>query len=153
MLIEGHFQNAYVTRDLDKAVALVRARHGIDRVLQFQAEVQVTTPAGTGPAAFKTALAWVGSLQYEFIEPLSGQVQVYRDALPAGDGLAFHHVGMRVQDWERSRADIARGPYPVVLEGETPGVRFVYVDARESLGHHLEYVWMKPETWTAMGGR
>lgn len=153
MLLEGHFQNAYVTRDLDKALTLFRSRFGIDKVLQFDAEVDIRTPAGTGPAAFRTALAWVGSLQYEFIQPLSGLVQVYREALPDGDGLAFHHVCMRVQDWERTRAAIERGPHPVVLEGSTTGVRFVYVDARDTLGHYLEYAWMKPETWAAMGGR
>jgi len=153
MLLEGHFQNAYVTRDLDKAVALFRSHYGVDKVLQFQSQVEVKTPAGTGAAVFKTAFAWVGSLQYEFIEPVSGLVQVYQQALPPGDGLAFHHVCMRVQDWEGTRAEIDGGSYPIVLEGETAGVRFVYVDARESLGHYLEYVWMKPEVWSAMGGR
>jgi hypothetical protein len=153
MLLEGHFQNAYVTRDLDQAVATFRSRYGVDKVLQFPSQVTVTTPRGTGPASFKTAFAWVGSLQYEFIEPLSGMVEVYRDALPQGDGFAFHHVCMRVHDWDRTRAEIARGPHPVVLEGQTASVRFVYVDARDTLGHYLEYAWMQPETWTAMGGR
>jgi len=153
MLLEGHFQNAYVTRDLDKAVALFRSHYSVDKVLQFQSQVEVNTPAGTGAAVFKTAFAWVGPLQYEFIEPVSGMVQVYQQALPQGAGFAFHHVCMRVQDWAGTRAEIDRGPYPIVLEGETAGVRFVYVDARESLGHYLEYVWMKPEVWSAMGGR
>jgi hypothetical protein len=29
----------------------------------------------------------------------------------------------------------------------------VYVDARDTVGHYLEYCWMTPERWAALGGR
>ena len=41
----------------------------------------------------------------------------------------------------------------MVMEGGTPGhLLWLYVDARDTVGHYLEYCWMTPERWAAMGG-
>jgi hypothetical protein len=40
----------------------------------------------------------------------------------------------------------------VVLEGGGDMLKYIYIDAREFVGHYLEYVWMTPERWTALGG-
>jgi hypothetical protein len=60
---------------------------------------------------------------------------------------------MRVDDWQDFRARVARQPYPVAIEGGNDALRFLYLDAREFLGHYLEYVWMTPERWLQVGGR
>lgn len=154
MLLAGHFQNAYITRDLDRAMALIRDRFGVGEIKHFESAVEVTTPSGSGTAVMKTAFAWAGNLQYELIEPVSGMVGIYRDALGQDDHvLHFHHVCMRVDDFDRTRADIDEQKLPVVFEGVTSATKFLYVDARDSLGHYLEYVWMPPQVWEAMGGR
>lgn len=153
MLLTNHYQNAYVTRDLDRALALLRARHGVDGFTRYAVDMEVNTPGGRGRVVMKLALGWVGALQYELIEPVSGLVDIYRDALSEYP-LQFHHVCMRVHDWDTFRADLDRQQRPVVIEGGTPGhLQFVYVDARDSLGHYLEYCWMTPERWAAAGGR
>jgi len=93
------------------------------------------------------------SLQYELIQPVSGLVDVYREDLPDRYPLRFHHICMCVPDWAEFRAELDRRKSPVVIEGGTPGhLQFAYVDARDSLGHYLEYCWMTPERWAAMGG-
>ena len=83
--------------------------------------VQGSTPRGHDRGARlqtqKLAFIWVGDLQYELIQPISGAVDVYRDALPADDGLQFHHICMRVGDWDEFRPRGRQPALPVVLEG------------------------------------
>jgi hypothetical protein len=153
-MLEGHhFQNAYVTRDIDKWVAAFKERAKIDTLMQYEGTTEVTTVSGRGTQTNKLAFIWVGDMQYELIQPVSGDVALYADALPADDALRFHHICMRVDDWDDFRARVDQQPYPVVLEGGNELLRFLYLDARPFLGHYLEYVWMTDERWTQMGGR
>ncbi|HTV96048.1 MAG TPA: VOC family protein [Steroidobacteraceae bacterium] len=153
-MLEGrHYQNAYITRDIDRAVESFRNRAGVRDARVFEAAVEVQTPAGRGMAVSKLAFIWIDDLQYELIEPVRGLVDIYRDALPADDSLKFHHICMRVGDWHDFRARVEARRSPVVLEGGSEQLRFLYIDARDFLGHYLEYTWMTPERWTQLGGR
>jgi hypothetical protein len=153
-MLEGyHYQNAYVTRDVEKSVEVFQQRAKVDRVLTYEGSTPVTTPDGAGIQTNKLAFIWIGDLQYELIQPVSGSVRIYSDALPADDGLRFHHICMRVADWDEFRARVERQPYPVVLEGGNEKLRFLYLDARPFLGHYLEYTWMTDERWAQMGGQ
>lgn len=153
MLMTGFFQNAYVTRNLDKAVAGLRERHGVADWMLIDFATDVTTPHGEGPVEAKVALAWVGPMQIELIEPLSGLGQIYSDALPADDSLRFHHVGMRVPSQAALRAEAAARRWPVMFQGGGEGYSFTYIDARDTLGHYLEYVELRQDMWEASGGR
>jgi hypothetical protein len=153
MLLENHYQNAYVTRDIEKAVAFFRERYGVPDAKYFEAATEVWTPNGTGVAVNKIAFIWIGKLQYELIQPVSGPVQMYSDELP-DHGIRFHHICMRSFDWDATLAEIERQKLPIVYRGDTSsGLRFVYADARATLGHYLEFTSMPPAIWTAMGGR
>ena len=154
MIEGGHYQNAYVTRDVAKAAAAFKARADVRMESHFDGSLPVVGATGeTGLMACRIAFLWVGDLQYELIEPVSGAVAIYRDALPPGDGLVFHHVGMRVPDWAAFEARVARQKLPVAHRGEAGPLRFLYLDARPLLGHYLEYVAMPDEMWSASGGR
>jgi hypothetical protein len=153
MLLQGHYQNAYVTRDLDASIATMRVLYGIQDWLTYTAEMEVTTPAGKGPSANKLAFGWVGGLQYELIQPLSGQVGFYTEALRDDGGMRFHHVCMRKDDLDAARREVERHKLPIVYEGQTGVTRFFYADARATLGHYLEFVQMADATWKQMGGR
>ena len=49
-MLEGqHYQNAYVTRNIDKAVARVTARADVRSVVQFEATTEVLTAVGRRP--------------------------------------------------------------------------------------------------------
>ena len=153
MLLANHYQNAYVTPDIEQALAIFRERYGVADARSFEAEYEVTTPAGTGVARNRLALIWIGDLQYELIEPVSGAVDIYREALPA-TGLRFHHVCMRSFDWDATLAEVERQRLPIVYRGDsTSGLKFIYADARDTLGHYLEFVSVPDHIWTAMGGR
>jgi hypothetical protein len=152
-VFEGrHYQNAYITRDIGSAIERFRRRSAVERVIAFEASVDLWTPRGRGAAVSKLAFIWIGDLQYELIQPVSGLVDIYRDALPADDGLKFHHTGTRVEDWADFRARVDEQDLPVVLEGGGDLLKFLYLDARQLVGHYLEYVWMTPERWVGMGG-
>jgi hypothetical protein len=152
-MLEGyHFQNAYVTRDVDKWVASFRSHAKVNKVITYEGSTPVVTTAGRGIQTQKMAFIWVGDLQYELIQPISGAVDLYRAALPADDGLQFHHICMRIGDWDEFRQRAGKQPYPLVLEGGNEALRFLYLDARPFLGHYLEYVWMTEERWAQMGG-
>ena len=103
-------------------------------------------------AVSKLAFIWIDGLQYELIQPVSGLVDIYSDALPDDDGLKFHHICTRVDDWADFRARVDQQDLPVVLEGGGDLLKFLYLDARKLVGHYLEYVWMTPERWASMGG-
>lgn len=155
MIVGRHYQNAYVTRNVDKAVAQFRARADVRTLLETQVSVNLWTPQGEGIGVQKLAFVWVGDMQFELIQPIEGDVlSLYRDALPADDSLKFHHVCHLVDDWDAFMARIDQQPFPVVLKGGTAGMlEFLYLDTREWLGHYIEYVWMVPDRWAAMGGR
>ena len=153
MHMNGLFQNAYVTRNLDKAVAELKGRHAVGEVMVVDWSTDVITPQGHGPVSARIALAWVGNVQIEVIQPISGLVQIYTDALPADDSLRFHHVGMRVPHMEALRSEAAEKGWPVVFQGGGDGFRCTYVDARDTLGHYVEYVEIRQDIWEATGGR
>lgn len=150
-MLEGHhFQNGYVTRDIDKCVAQFRKSAQVDRIDQFGgASTQITV---NGPAVLdlKIALIWIGDMHFELIQPVGGAVDLYSDALPADDGMKFHHICMRVSHWGEFRARVDRQPYPVVLEGSDDQARFLYLDTREFLGHYVEYAWVPDDRWKLM---
>ncbi len=157
MRLNDFFQNAYVTRDLAKAEALIAQRHGIAAWVHFEPEMEVyTTTGGWGPCHLKVALGWAGNLQIELIEPVSGNVRHYLEYLPPDQtdfSPRLHHICMRVPDWDVARAEVTERGWPVAYEGGVEGCRFVYIDARDSLGHYVEYMWMAPELWAASGGK
>jgi len=153
-MIEGqHYQNAYVTRNIEKAIDDFSARAQVRNLLHFEVTNEAWTTEGWGSQTNKLAFIWVDDLQYELIEPVGGAVAIYRDALPADDRPRFHHICMRIDDWDDFRGRVDQQPYPVVLEGGGGELKFLYLDAREFLGHYLEYTWMTDERWQQMGGQ
>ena len=148
MFMQSAYQNAYVTRNRDKAVATLRDRHGMtDDFILFEPDIEVRTPGGVGRAQTRVALGWTGDLQIEIIEPVSGLVDIYLPYLPKDDSLRFHHASTRVDDWIPFLKEIERQKYPVAYAGGFEGLQFVYLDARDTLGHYLEYMWATPEWW------
>lgn len=154
MALHGHYQNAYVVRDLDEAIRRLGEHHGVEGFAALEADFLLKTPTGERSARMRVALGWAGRLQIELIQPISGDVDIYSAYLPADPGDAtprLHHVAVRRDDLAAMRAEIAGLKFPVVFEGEGPGIEYVLLDARESLGHYLEYVWATPDGWTMLG--
>lgn len=154
MSLQGHYQNAYVTHDLDRAMARVAERHGVSGFQAFDAKMILRTAAGEQPAHMRVALGWVGALQIELIQPVSGCVEAYAAWLPADradPAPRLHHVAVRRDDPDAMRREIRASGFPLVFESEAAGLACALLDARESLGHYLEYVCATPEGWKLVG--
>lgn len=158
--LRGHMQNAYVTHDLDKAMEMVGNRFDIEKFDRFDPEMTVNTPSGQHPMAVRVASAWVGGLNIEIIEPVSGHVDHYMTMLPADRSDAmprFHHISLRRDDEAEMREEIARLGLPLAFEGPLtiksaiPSLVFIYLDARDVLGHYVEFTWKSPEAWEYVG--
>lgn len=141
------FQLAYVTNDLEKAIDYFRNDLEIKEFTRFESTMDVLAQGMRGPAQIKVGLARVNDTQIEIIEPVSGAVDIYRNALPATEGFAlvFHHLGFKVhgddEKWEQALETVrAKGHAFCVLGEVAPIVKFGYIDMREELGHFVELV-------------
>lgn len=154
MFVKGHYQNAYVTHDLDRAMELVGNRLGIENYIVFEPDMVLETPGGTREASVRAALGWASGLQFELIQPVSGFVDHYVPYLPddrTDPTPRFHHIAVRRDDLDAMRGEIDALGWPLAFEGAVPGLTFIYLDARETLGHYFEYVWATPEGWEGQG--
>ena len=150
-LLSGFFQHAYVTNDMARARQQFADRWGIPQFMEFESQLALTTARGVEAAHLKIALAFVGDLQVELIEPVAGPgTAIYRQVLPdSGYRVVWHHFGYRLPRrpgaWEQFRAGVGGPRYPIAIEGhiqaEYGEVRFAYLDTYAELGHYSEYVW------------
>lgn len=141
-----HSQNAYVTNDLDRALQIWRDDYGVPEFHIFKNDAPglVASP----DYRMTIALANVGGLEIELIEPAGAQAPLHAEVLP-DDGrfaMRFHHAALRIDgalaDFDAQMASLDRAKHPVVWEGAMGEVmRFAYTDERARLGHYLEHVW------------
>ena len=110
--------------------------------------------------ASRVASAWVGGLNIEIIEPVSGYVEHYVNMLPVDRKDAvprFHHISLRRENETEMRQEIAKLGLPLAFEGPVsikkaiPSLVFIYLDGRVTLGHYVEFTWKSPEGWKFVG--
>ena len=154
MPLLGHYQNAYVTHDLDRAMALTGPSFGLGPFSAFDVEMSLKTSAGDKLSRVRVATAWAGGLQVELIQPVSGYIDPYLHALPADQGDAvprLHHVAMRRDDMQAMRLEAESLGLPIAFESESVGIGCIFIDARARLGHFLEFVTATDEGWELLG--
>jgi len=160
MFLRGHMQDAYVTHNLEKAMEMVAGRFGVEKFDRFNPDMVVKTPSGNKPMVSRVASFWAGGLNIEIIEPVSGYVDDYAALLPADRSDAaprFHHISLRRDDEAEMRKEIASLGLPLAFEGPVsikdpiPSLIFIYLDARPTLGHYVEFTWKSPEAWKFVG--
>jgi hypothetical protein len=148
------FQISYVTRNIDKAMATLRAQNPIRAEFYAEVETDMLTPEGPAALSMKLAFLWVAdAFHYELIQPVRGLDHIYAAALPDDDSLRFHHTCARVDDWDTFRRTVADQPYPLAFESTGGTNRLLYLDARETMGHYLEFACITPEFWHRSGGK
>jgi hypothetical protein len=141
MFLKGQFQICYVTHSLDGAVDIFNKQYKVDKFHRFGGSaLKVSTQTGDDEMVVKTAIAQIDEMTLEIIEPISGAVDFYRGFIDATAPMRLHHIGMIATDIENIRRESEAMGRHAVLWGQYAGGRFVYVDARATLGHYLEYV-------------
>jgi catechol 2,3-dioxygenase-like lactoylglutathione lyase family enzyme len=141
------FQIAYVTNDLQRAVDLFRSEQGVEEIATF--EDFTLDVKGGGTAVINVGLAYVGETQLEIIEPVSGQVDVYRSWLPTDFAVRHHHFCSRldsVEELDALEAKYEAAGYPIALTASLGATRLFYADTTALLDHYQEYAWLDSES-------
>lgn len=147
MLIGQHTQNGYVCDNLEEGIALFRAR-GLEREpMIIPVDQIVQTSSGPKRQQLRICMFWLNGLQYELIQPIIDETNVYVNAPSNGGPLRFHHINLKVDDWADLRACLELQDLQVAFEGGGNDLKFLYLDARKVLGHYLEYTWMTDAAW------
>jgi Glyoxalase/Bleomycin resistance protein/Dioxygenase superfamily len=154
MSLNRFFQNAYVTRDLDRAIALCGPAMGIGDFAAMDYELVLRTPSGEKPAQLRVATGWNGAMQVELIQPVSGHVDPYIGGLPADPAdfvPRWHHLAVRRDDPAALANEVAALGLPVIFETGGNGIASTFVDATARMGHPIEFVCATPEGWKLLG--
>jgi hypothetical protein len=137
VLLESHFQVAYVTSDIDRCLQVADERYGLKKLHRVEGEM----PSG---GYLRAAFGWAGPLMYEFIQADGPGADFYNKRLPLGGfAIRHHHLGYLIEDqerWDALEARIAREGWKVVFDVRTEGfLRAIYIEAPE-FEHYLEYI-------------
>lgn len=145
-----YYQFAYITTDWGRAKAELEEQHDIGGWMDMADAEFDTGPGLTATCHF--ALAYKNDLQFEVIQPLGGDCDVYRQGLPeSGYAKRFHHLGRHFsscEDFDRHMA-LARTKWTLPVAAETMGGEYAYFDAREDTGHFVEYFIFPPDSHLA----
>jgi Glyoxalase/Bleomycin resistance protein/Dioxygenase superfamily len=149
-----HSQNAYVTTDMDQALAVWRDSFDVPSFYVFTNDAPGMECSH--PYQLKIALANVGGVEIELIEPLDGNA-MYSAALPKDGSFAirFHHICMRIDgplaNFEAHMASFDPATHPMAYRGGMADLmRFAYTDERATLGHYVEHVWFDADFYGQM---
>ena len=145
------FQMSYITRDMDAAIAHCRSALGIETFHQTDTEAQVLSGGRMQTLVIRAAMANIGRQQFELIQPVSGPIHVYTDAVDLDAHIInFHHTAIAVRgDYENwlglvNEVRASGDEMALLMDGtpaDNPMVAFTYVDTRRRLGHYTEYLW------------
>ncbi|MEO1064667.1 MAG: VOC family protein [Actinomycetota bacterium] len=137
------FQNCWVVDDIESAALDWARAFGVGPFFVSELGDSITDVeyrGGPGRMHMLVALAQAGPMQIELIQPLADG-NAYRDAVPAGSGITFHHVGVWSHDFEADVEHFVSLGYPVVNRALAGGrTRFAYLDTRPLLGAMYELV-------------
>jgi hypothetical protein len=141
LLRSDHFQVAYSTNDIDRALDIFADRHGIREFRRLEGAL----PAG---GHIRVELAWVAGTMYELLTADGPGSALYVGHLPSdGFALRHHHLGFLIhhQDqWDALHVTAAEKGWSVPSVSRNPGfMQSCFVDAPE-LGHYLEYIFPEP---------
>lgn len=147
---QNYYQHAFVTTDWKRAMKELSEQHDIGAWMQMP-----NAEFDTGQdrkAVCHFALAYKNDLQFEIIQPLSGDDGVYRAGLPeVGYAKRFHHLGRHFaarSDFER-HVDAAKAKWDMPIAWDTMGGTYAHFYARADAGHFLEYFVFPPDSHLA----
>ena len=133
-----HFQIAYNTTDMDRAIATFSRRFGVKEFAALEGDM----PAG---GRVRMRIGWAGGVMYELIWAEGPGSDVFRAGLPAeGFGLRPHHLGYYVptaEAWTSLRNEVEREGLKVVHDTDVPGFLKAIIVEDPGLGHFLEYIY------------
>ena len=144
-MFKNTFQIAYVTNDLRRAVSVFHEQ-GVANIATFD-DFTLEVDDGRN-AVINVGLAYVGDIQLEIIEPVSGEVDLYRTWLPESFAVRHHHFCHRldsVAELESLQRSYEQAGTRIPLAARLGETRLFYADTTELLDHYQEYAWVDSE--------
>ena len=139
-LFKDVLQVGVVVRDLEASMRTYSEEYGIGpwEVIDVNPETADKLIQDELPAehSFRVALAMIGSVQWELIEPLDDSTDYYDFLRKHGEGL--HHVAMAVDDYGTAVNALRAKGHRLILGGERRGATWGYLSTKEKLGFTVE---------------
>ena len=133
-------QIGIVVRDLDATMRKYVDDYGIGpwQIFEFNPSNAQDLREHGRPAqrSWRLAVAMVGQMQWELIEPLDNESIYARFLAEKGGGV--HHIAVAAQCFDKMLAMEAKRGSKLVLSGEFEGVKVAYLDTERDLGVTLE---------------
>jgi hypothetical protein len=147
------FQFGYVTNDFEAAIERFSNRFDISQFKRF--DTADVNPKFEYHSLI--ALAWVGDIMVELIQPKDPLTPLYVDALPkSGFGVNLHHLGYLIEEetaWHALQSELSRKGFGIASKSSSPGkIDGLHADARPFCGHYLEYLWARGDGLTFLRG-
>jgi hypothetical protein len=95
------------------------------------------------PYTMRLALAFMGDVQWELIQPLSGP-SIYQEFL-AERGEGVHHVSFGVDDYDDAVESMKKQGIGMLMGGSWNGATFGYMDTEKDLGVIVEMYKTTPD--------
>jgi hypothetical protein len=144
-LFANVWQVCYVTSNLERGMEELRDLLGVQNSTEVPVEGASFMKQGQEVEwEPRVAMGARGGLIIELIEPVSGEVDFYRSALPDDGGvLGLHHLAMLVPLGDEAWGEVEKllgehdmsFEYTIVIPDRA---RLAYVDTRAQLGHWIE---------------
>lgn len=136
-------QIGIVVADLERTTQLLTTLFGIGpfRFVEWPDRPEATFSFRGKPEAIRIRQAFVqvGNLELEFIQPIAGERNAYREFLEQKGG-GIHHVLFEVSDIEPVLQKLAEANVGVLQSGTgiRPGTRWALLDTNDLVGFLLE---------------
>ncbi len=139
-------QVCVVVKDIQKAMESYWNTFGIGPWHIYMAQpptlADTTFRGEPEPFTAKLAVAQIGSVQWELIEPLEGR-STYKELLEQkGEGL--HHIAVATDDFDKTISSLAQQGIGVLMSGTIWGTPFAYMDTEKAVGAIFEIYNMAP---------
>jgi methylmalonyl-CoA/ethylmalonyl-CoA epimerase len=129
-------QISVVVRDLEAAMETYVRDYGIGPwdIYDFNPDAVRDMRENGEPVerSWRLALAQVGQVQWELVEPLDDD-SIYARFLET-NGPGVHHIGVGVRDYQGTLEHLAARGHDVLLGGEYNGISFSYLSTDRDLG-------------------
>ena len=129
-------QVALVVRDLDAALQTFVYEYGVGpwNIMEMGPGAIDGLVHDDEPAEFsmRIALAMIGNVQWELIQPTDDQGPYAEFLATKGEGL--HHVGMAVRDYDEALGRLREKGHSVHIGGVYQGIRLSYMSTDRDLG-------------------
>lgn len=136
-------QIGIVVDDLERTTRLLTTLFGIGpfRFIEWpnRPDSHFTYKGKEEPIKIRQAFVQVGPLELEFIQPLEGDRNAYREFLDRTGG-GIHHLLFEVPDIEAVLSEVAKSGVDVLQTGTgiRPGTRWALLDTLKQAGLYLE---------------